>query len=79
MNIAIQTKEIEMIAPPAPTAARPADRVAASPPVPDGPVPGALLPLVRLGGKLFVAQGALHFYAPSAPTRPGQASKVTES
>jgi hypothetical protein len=37
----------------------------------DGPVPGALLPLVRLGGRLYVLPGCLHFVPPDRATLPG--------
>jgi hypothetical protein len=31
---------------------------------PDGPVEGALLPLVRINGKLIVIENCLHFFRP---------------
>jgi hypothetical protein len=35
--------------------------------LPDGPVEGALLPLVRRNGILYVVPNTLHFYCPAFP------------
>jgi len=35
----------------------------------DGPVAGALLPMVWINGKLFVVPNALHFYYPAITER----------
>lgn len=36
----------------------------------DGPVKGALLPLMRINGKLYVVPNTLHFYSPTVADRP---------
>ncbi len=38
----------------------------------DGPIGDALLPLMRINGKLYVLPNALHFYCPAASERPAK-------
>jgi hypothetical protein len=38
----------------------------------DGPVDGALLPLMRINGKLYVVPITLHFYYPAVTRRPAK-------
>ena len=35
----------------------------------DGPVEGAMMPLVRINGNLYVVPNTLHFYCPAARQR----------
>jgi hypothetical protein len=39
--------------------------------LPDGPVEGGLLPMVRINGILYVVPGCVHFF-PNSAGRPGQ-------
>ena len=38
----------------------------------DGPVEGAMMPMVRINGALYVVPNTLHFYCPMARQRPAQ-------
>lgn len=41
----------------------------------DGPVEGGLLPLVRIGGRLYVLENCLHFFPAALASGTGPASR----